>query len=215
MPNVRVDRLSTNDVSRVRAALGITQQTLAYYLGVQRDKVAQVECGQRVGFPLTTDTTSRIVRLQWLLPPPAGVAPLDPAPVCSGALAVGPGPAGLALSPGPVPDPVRRAVANVAHNVLVLRRELEARIWEEQVAYWQERVAAGLRVPPDTTFYTWTDRRPARTLWLANHLAANAAEARHLDGRLNPATLTHLRLRLWLAETEAAALAGWVATNSA
>lgn len=71
--------------------------------------------------------------------------------------------------------------------------------------------AALLSAPdPDAAFPPIPDNAPELTQWLAGHLLAEAAQARHsYGGPLHPATLAHLRVRLWLAETEAAALAGW------
>ena len=109
-----------------------------------------------------------------------------------------------------LPPHLQFVAREAALTVLRLRLEMAARLAHMRVADEQECVTAALHAPPPTTIPLLPDDDPARTRWLADHLAAEAADARSLSGPLHPATLAHLRLRLWLAETEAAALAPWL-----
>ncbi len=191
----------------IRAYLGVTQATLAGYLGLTRAHVASLEAGRRtegLAWP-------RLSRLLALLPPPWGSGPPDPAPPTPApllaAVAPVPAPPPAALAPPATARALRRAHRQATQTATNLRGALLT-AHQRAATVARQRAALAALEQPDPT-----DLAPARTARLTAALRLEIDIATGPGSATDPAALGLATLRLWLLETEAAALAGWL-TNS-
>ena len=188
----------------VRAYLGVSQTSLAGYLGLTRAQVASLEAGRRTEGAAWV----RLGRLLALLPPPWGTGPPDPAPpppaLPLAAAAPVPVPPPATLAPPATARALRRAHRLAAQTAANLRAALLARHQRAATVARQRAALAALEQPDPT------DLAPARTARLTAALRLEIEIATGPGSITDPAAIGLATLRLWLLETEAAALAGWV-----
>ncbi len=197
-------------LAAVAAWLGLPQRTLGLYLNVSTGYAAHLHTGRRDPAPTTW---SRLERLLALLPPPWGTGPPDPAPSPPAlplpvvAPVAAPPPA--ALTPPATARALGRAHRLAAQTAANLRAQLQAGHARAATVARQRAAVAALDVPDPT------DPDPARTARLVAALRLEIAIGTGPGSASDPAALAHATLRLWLLETEVAALAGWLREASA
>ncbi len=180
-----------------RRSLGVPIRAWALYLGVKVAQVSHLELGRRSGAALL----ARVLPLRPVLPPPWGTGPPTvplelPLPVVAPVAAPVPVPTGAAH------HDLLRAHLMTSQTAANLRAGLMAR--HQRVA-----ILARQRAAVDLLMLTPVPR-PAHTQRLLEVLQLEIEIATAPNGPLDAARLAHDMLRLWLLETEAAAVGAWL-----
>lgn len=199
----RVPRQAVTAWAATRDALGLSRVAWAGYLGVTPGTVPHLEAGRRTA----PGAWPRLARLLPLVPPPWGTAaPAPPAPPLPlPTVAPVAAPPAAALAPPATLRALRRAHRQAVRTATNLRADLLARHHRARIVACQ-RAAVALLAAPDPA-----DAHPARTARLVETLRLEINIATGPGSALDEARRAHDTLRLWLLETEAAALAAWLA----
>ena len=209
----------------MRLALGLPLSVWAGYLGVSVGALRHLEAGRRPG----TAAWPRLARLLPAVPPPWGTAPPDPPAlsfpqgIAPPALAPVAPPPPAALAPPLARRPLVRALRQATLTAANLRADLLARPALAARVARQQAALALLTAPPLSSPLSFPlsfpqgisapapDRHPARTQRLIEALRLEIEIGTGPGTAPDPARRAHDELRLWLLETEAAALAAWLA----
>lgn len=196
---------SNSDAAVVRRHFGLTQEELAYFVGVSPQMIAHEEARRR---KLSTWPFLRLGRLLALLPPLQGMGPADPP---DPELPVPPAPPLVPRPPGAISLQAwedRRYEAE--YHAFRLQHELKDRLTRRRLALRLQQVLPQLAALPPEAVDTETDTA-RRQRWLDWHRSRVARELAE-DGPLGLAELALLRWRLWLQTTEEAQLRHWLGT---